>query len=115
MVNIIFKSLITFFSVYGFVNLIKDLFKFFSGEKQENLRNKIIVIKVRNSAETLEGAVRSVILSSLKYTYNASVPDILIVDMGSDDETRQIAGKLCEDYPFVYYTTEELYNKVKGK
>jgi len=115
MAVIIFKSVITFFCFYGVVNLIKDLVVFFSEEKSENPKDTIVVIKVKNSAETLEGAVRSVILRSLKYSYNASAPDILIVDLGSDDETEQIAKKLCEDYPFVYYTTEQLYNKAKGK
>ncbi len=114
MIDVIIKCVLTFLVIYGFVNLIRDLFDFFLTEKNNNPTDTIIVIKVKNSAETLEGAVRSVILKALKHTYSPIVPDILIVDLGSEDETSIIAKKLCEDYPFIYYTTEELYNKAKG-
>ncbi len=115
MIVIIIKSLLTFLIIYGFVNLIEEVMQFFSNDNKNNNTDAIIVIKVKNSAETLEGAVRSVILRSLKYSYGGTIPDILIVDLGSEDETSEIAKRLCEDYPFIYYTTEELYNKAKGK
>lgn len=114
MIDIIIRSLVTFFAIYGFVQLIKDLFnQFFSHNSPED-NDLVIVIKVRNSEETLEAAVRSVIWKCLNCTYGGKIPDILIVDLGSDDATPEIARKLCDDYSFIYYTTEDLYKKAKG-
>ncbi|UKI38422.1 MAG: glycosyltransferase [Clostridiales bacterium] len=40
------------------------------------------------------------------------MPSILIVDMGTDDETAHIVQKLCDEYGFIYYTTQEKNMKV---
>ena len=36
----------------------------------------------------------------------------MIVDTGSTDSTEKIARKLCDDYGFIYYMTEEKYNEM---
>lgn len=114
MISVLIKSFITFLAIYGFVQLIKDVIDFCAMPSGDNANDTVIVIKVKNSEETLEGAVRSVIWKCLKSSFWGKIPDILIVDLGSDDSTAQIAQKLCEDYSFIYYTTEDLYNKAKG-
>ena len=114
MITVLIKSFITFLAIYGFVQFIKDVIDFFAMSSVGNKNDTVIVIKVKNSEETLEGAVRSVIWKCLKTSFWGKIPDILIVDLGSDDSTALIAKKLCDDYSFIYYTTEELYNKAKG-
>ncbi|MBR2405102.1 MAG: glycosyltransferase [Clostridia bacterium] len=113
MITVLIKSFLTFFAIYGLVQLIKDIIDFFA-LSSDHANETVIVIKVKNSEETLEGVVRSVIWKCLKSSFWGKIPDILIVDLGSDDSTAQIAQKLCEDYSFIYYTTEDLYNKAKG-
>ncbi len=112
MSDVLFKTLVTFLSVYGFVELIKDIFYCFT----TNLRNKdiVIVVKVKNAEASLEGTIRAIVWKTLAYTRGNYMPGILIVDLGSEDCTEKIARKLCKDYSFIQYTTKELYNKAKN-
>lgn len=115
MITVIIKSLVTFFAIYGFVEFAKALYNCFAVPSNNPENDLVIVIKVKNSEETLEAAVRSVIWKCLNCAYGGKIPDILIVDLGSDDATAEIAKKLCDDYSFIYYTTDDLYRKAKGK
>lgn len=112
MSDILFKTLITFLTVYGFVELVKDIFYCFTA----NIRDKdiVIVVKVKNAEASLEGTIRAIVWKTLAYTRGNYMPDILIVDLGSDDCTADIAKKLCNDYSFIQYTTKELYDKAKN-
>lgn len=114
MADIILKTAITFFAVYGFVQVIKDIISMFLYDDKDS-NEFFIVVKVKNSADTLESIIRLIIWKWLCQMRGRSVPNILIVDLGSTDETPQIANKLCDDFEFIYYTTEELYNKAKSQ
>lgn len=113
MIAVLLKTCITFFALYGFFALIKDLF--YEIIKKDNSQNDdiAVVIKVKNACESLESTVRMIILKCLSVSFGGYIPDIIIVDMGSDDDTAVIAQKLCDDYSFIYYTTYELYEKAK--
>ena len=114
MIQIIYKSLITFFAVYGFAQLCKEVFLYFFGIYRNKTDDIAIVIKVKNSEETLEATVRTVIWKSLSLSCGEHIPEILIVDMGSEDQTGEIALKLSKDYSFIHYTTVEKYLEAKG-
>ena len=114
MIQIIYKSLITFLSVYGFVQLLKELFLYIFGLYHDKTDDIAVVIKVKNSEETIEATVRTVIWKSLSLSCGEYIPDILIVDMGSEDRTGEIGEKLSCDYSFIHYTTAEKYFKAKG-
>ena len=68
-----------------------------------------VIIKVRNREKDLEYIVRSVVWRNLKQSGGGFVPNVLIVDMGSDDSTAAIARALADDYSFIYYITQEEY------
>ena len=61
MATIIMRSLATFLAIYGLVQLIRDIVNFFFDIKNKNDEDVVVVIKVKNSAESLEAAVRTVI------------------------------------------------------
>ncbi len=113
MVDIIIKTAVTFFAIYGFVQIVKDIVNMFLADKNP-YDDMFVVIKVKNSRETLEATVRLIMWKWLRVTHGTTVPNILIVDLGSNDETPQIAKHLCNDYSFIHYTTKELYEKAKS-
>ena len=113
MIAVIFKTIITFLSLYGFVHLIKDIISEFTGKSNKCNDDIAVVIKVKNAEQSIEATVRNIILKCLSNSFGGYIPDIIIVDMGSDDDTAIIAQKLCDDYTFVYYTTYDLYEKAK--
>ncbi len=112
MFDVIFKTFVTFFVVYALIDIFTKLFKCIfasSGGKNE----LFVVIRVKNQENAIEGVVRSVIWKYLRSSEGGSVPLILIVDSGSTDATRSIALKLCKDYGFIYYMTDEKYKELK--
>ena len=113
MANIIIKTAITFFAIYGLTQFIKDIIYILLKGKTKS--NYVIVVKVLNAEESLEATIRTIVWKTLAITRENHMPEILIVDMGSTDSTAEIAKKLCSDYGFIAYTTKELYLKVKNK
>lgn len=112
MMDILLKTLITFFAIYGLTQFIKDVFLFFFREKNSRYT---IVVKVLNAENFLEAIVRMIVWKTLAFTGGHHTPEILIVDMGSTDSTIDIAKKLCSDYSFIAYTTKDAYEKIKSK
>lgn len=60
-----------------------------------------IIIPSYNRAHTLERAVLSVINQSYKNV------EIVVIDDGSTDNTREVADRLCSEYPNVHYHYKE--------
>ena len=113
MFDILLKSVVTVLVIYAIIDIVKNFIFYFAGIKRYGDNNAFIAIKVKNNDEELEGVVRRIIWQELKLTNGGYVPTILIVDMGSTDDTQKIALKLCDDYDFIYYTTEDEYIKIK--
>lgn len=112
MLNIIVKSLYSFFLIYGIWHFVVEI-KNMILRKNDSSEDLAVVIKTKNSEKTLEATVRTIICKILKDTKQSHVPDIIIVDFGSDDSTCEIGKKLAQDYSFVYFTTYDIYEKCK--
>ena len=113
MFDILLKSVVTVLVIYAVIDILRNIIFCFAGIDKYTDNNAFIAIKVKNNDDELEGVVRRIIWHELKLTNGGYVPTILIVDMGSTDDTRKIALKLCDDYDFIYYTTEDEYIKIK--
>jgi len=111
---ILWKSVVTVLVIYALINIFQKLMTtIFLPEPYKN-ENIFIVIKVKNQEKNIEGIVRSIIWKNLSLKQGGHIPNILIVDTGSDDETRLIAQKLSEDYSFIFCTTDEQFEKMKN-
>ena len=113
MYEILFKTAITFFVIYALIDILTRFYRFLTSENKQQ-GELFIVIKVKNQENNLECIIRSVIWNFLAHNGGTNVPNILIVDLGSEDSTSLIAEKLCDDYEFIFYTTEEKYNELKN-
>ena len=74
-----------------------------------------IIITVKNQQETIEGIIRSVVWKSLNNSNGGIVPNILVVDMGSTDETLNILKRLNIEYNFIEVTDSKNYAKMLEK
>ena len=112
MLNIIIKTIITFLTIYAicsiFSSIITNVFK-----SESSGKDVFVFIHVKNQEESIEYIVRCTVLNYLNHYGGRVVPYVVIVDKGSEDNTEVISKKLCEDYDFVYYTTEENYEKFR--
>ena len=113
MTDAIVKTLVTFFAVYGLMGFVREIIDFFFSPKRV-YEDLVVVVKVLNSQDTLEATVRMILWKCLSHSHGSFTPNILIVDLGSSDDTPQIAKRLCNDYSFIEYTTNELYLKSKN-
>lgn len=113
MLSVFFKSVFCFLSVYAVIDITRRLIGLAFSKNPAVKDDVFVVIKIKKHTKCIEGVVRSIIWQSLSLGGGGFVPSILIVDMGTDSETAQIAQKLCDEYGFIYYTTEEKYESMK--
>lgn len=113
MLSVLFKSVLCFLAVYAAADIARRIIGFFFAKTPAVKDDVFVVIKVKKHTNCIEGVVRSIIWQSLSLCGGGFVPSILIVDMGCDDETSRIAQKLCDEYGFIYYTTNEKYEGMK--
>ncbi|MBE7037298.1 MAG: hypothetical protein E7404_00140 [Ruminococcaceae bacterium] len=114
MLTILFKSVIVFLACYALIDIVRRIISAVFSKEVHIKDDVFVVIKIKNKNENIEGVVRSVIWKSLSTSGGSFVPSILIVDMGSDEKTVEIVKKLCEDYGFIYFTTEQDYIQMKN-
>ncbi|WHH61526.1 glycosyltransferase [Petroclostridium sp. X23] len=111
MLDIFIQSLFCFFAVYGIIQMGVNIYNILHNFKLKK-DDIYIIITVKNQQETIEGIIRSVVWKSLNNTQSGMVPNILVVDMGSTDETVNILNKLCTEYDFIQVTDSEGYSKI---
>ena len=111
---IFWKALVTVLVIYAVVDIVSRFLEAVLNPKSYNNNDTFVVIRVKNQEKNLECAVRSVVWQCLKVSRGERIPNILIVDGGSSDETPEIAQKLCSQYSFVFYTTEDHFEKMKN-
>ena len=74
------------------------------------------MITVKNNENTVEGMVRSVVWQQLNSKNGGVLPKILIVDLGSSDDTLDIIKRLARDYSFIRAVSKEEYAQIlEGK
>lgn len=106
--NLFLNALFWFFAIVGVFSLLSDLFGLFVSIGKE--RNEpCVVLTVKDQQETVEGLIRSIVWQNLHASNGGRVPKIVVVDLGSSDNTPYILEKIAQDYDFVQITDKEGY------
>jgi glycosyltransferase involved in cell wall biosynthesis len=66
-----------------------------------------IIVTVKNQADEVENIIRSIAWNAMNGLKCAGVPHILVVDMGSDDDTFEVLEALSRDYSFIECTNDK--------
>ena len=79
--------------------------------ESEKIRPPYAVISVKNGEDCIEGVIRSMVwqLQSQAADLKNCINELIVVDLGSTDETSYIAKKLSQEYPFVHYMNKTQY------
>ena len=85
-----------FFSIY--LIFLKKQQKYHSLKKE--LRPTYSVLTVKNKEESIEGIVRSIAWQIM--TNPDTLRELVVLDLGSQDQTFLILKKLSQEYPFVH-------------
>jgi hypothetical protein len=100
MPKILFDILIYTLALFGALMLTISIVKTVSNRlKHENQKVRLILM-VKDQEEQIEGIVRSVFTGDLLY---GTLPgnNLIILDMGSQDDTLKIVEKLKRDYQYI--------------
>ena len=102
---------------YGLFEIIKNI-KYICTYTKLKSKGIYFIIAVKNQEEQIEGFMRSILFRVL-YGKEENINDIIISDLGSTDNTKEILEKLQEDYKFInlldWKTCKDLIDNVNEK
>lgn len=90
----IFYTFVSFFAIYGFVQVVIYIFDFVCDIRTLNDKVIYTVVAVKNEEEKVEGIARAILLKSLKNDSGVADNRIVMLDFDSDDQTKKILKKI---------------------
>lgn len=102
MLEFIFHTIFWTLALYGLFEIIKNIIYLYT---YTNLKSNGIhvIIAVKNQEDKIEVFLRSIIFKIL-YGKEEDLKNIIIADLHSNDNTKEIAKKLSKDYEVVKVT-----------
>lgn len=100
--DFILNAILWTMAIYGVVELIKTILNIYL---HTNLKSEgiYLIIAVKNQENKIEGFLRSILFRIL-YGKEENVKDIIIADLDSTDDTKEILEKLSKDYNCIKVT-----------
>ena len=97
--NIVFWTL----AIYGLFEIVKNIIYIFTYTKFQS-DGIYLIIAVKNQEEKIEGFLRSSLFKIL-YGKEDYLKNIIVADLKSDDNTKEIAKKLEDEYDCLKVTS----------
>lgn len=96
MLNYILNGIIWVLAIYGLIELIKNIIYTYTytSLKPDGI---YIIVAVKNQANKIEGFIRTTLFRII-YGKEENIKDVIVVDLNSTDETKQILEKLNNEY-----------------
>lgn len=103
MVEFIFHTVFWTLALYGLFEIIKNIIYLYT---YTNLKSNgiYIIIAVKNQEDKIEGFLRSVIFKIL-YGKEDSLKNIIVADLNSEDDTKEIIKKISENCELIKVTS----------
>ncbi len=102
-------AVVCFFAVFGFIQMLICIKDFFFTTDASNFT---VVVTVKNQQDTVEGTIRAVVWNCLHKLGGKTIPQIIAVDLGSEDDTYEILKELSRQYDFITVTNKDGYIKL---
>lgn len=99
MLNFILNGIIWVLALYGLIEIIKTIYYACICSKIKT-NGIYFIIAVKNQEKQIENFMRSTIFRIL-YGKEENIKEIIVSDLGSTDNTREILEKLKKDYEFL--------------
>lgn len=112
MLKVFFFSVFSFFALYGLIHAVGAWLHRFPSAAAMHLSTPYTVITVKDCADCVESAIRSVMWHMQTSADSALCGhDLIVIKLGSDDETSQILARLADEFPSVHPMDKESYIK----
>lgn len=113
MLDFILNCILWSFAIYGIIDIAKSIKSSWIHKRIEN-NGIFIIIATKNQEFQIEGFMRSVMFKVL-YGKNEFIKGIVVTDLNSQDNTKEILKKLSEDYQEIKYEDWEVCKKKLDK
>lgn len=102
MLNFVYETIFWTLALYGLIEIIKNIYYVctYTSLKPSGI---YLIIAAKNQEDRIEGFLRSVLFRFL-YGKEEFVKKIIVTDLNSDDETKEILQKINKDYDCIKYT-----------
>lgn len=96
------NAILWILAIYGLFEIIKNIIYIntYTGFKSDGI---YLIIGVKNQEEKIEGFLRSILFKIL-YGREEYLKNIIVADLNSSDNTKEIAKKLSKDYEILKVT-----------
>lgn len=117
MSNFILNVLLWTLALYGLIEILRNVI---SACKYTNLKSDgiYLIIAVKNREDKIEGFLRSM-LSKFIYRKGENFKEIIVTDLGSEDNTLRILNALQKDYECIKVSNwkecKEMLDKINDK
>ena len=103
MLDFILHTIFWTLAIYGLFEIIKNIIYVYSYTKLKS-SGIYLIVATKNQEDQIEGFMRSMIFKIL-YGKEDTVKNIILADLNSDDDTKEIEKKLADDYEIIKATT----------
>ena len=100
--DFVLSSVIWTLALYGGFEIIKNIIYIFSYTKLQS-DGIYMIIAVKNQEKKIEGFMRSILFRIL-YGKEEYIKDVIVADLDSQDETKQILNQMKKDYQMIKVT-----------
>lgn len=114
MLRITAALILCFFAAAGIAHICHRYIDYIFDEGKKRLNIPFLFVTVKNQQEDIEASVRSLVWKSRAVCRDGRMPDIVVVDLGSSDDTPAILKRLEDEYDFLQiYTKQAFIDKIK--
>ena len=104
---------LSFFAIYGLVQTIINIFSYIGERKVFKNKTVYTIVTVKNEEEKVEGIAHALLIKYLKEDNGAYNNKICIVDLDSEDKTKEILEIVKRDKPQLYvYNKNDFLNEI---
>lgn len=103
MLNFIINTIFWTFTLYGIFEFIKNII-YLTTYTNMKANGTYVIIAVKNQEEKIEWFLRSILFKIL-YGREDYLKNIIVADMESSDNTKEIAKKMAKDYDLLKVTS----------
>lgn len=94
--EIVLNTIFWTLAIYGFFEIIKNIIYIFTYTRMRST-GIYVIIAVKNQEEKIEGFLRSILFKIL-YGREDYLKNIIVADLNSTDNTKEIVQKLQDEY-----------------
>ncbi len=103
MLEFVFNTIFWTLALYGFFEIIKNIIYIFTYTKMK-ADGIYVILAVKNQEEKIEGFLRSILFKIL-YGREEYLKNVIVADLESTDNTKEIAKKMAKDYEVLKVTS----------